>query len=514
VDVVLNSLSGEATEASLELLKPFGRFVELGKRDFQENRQFQARLLRQNVAFFAVDIDQLPVLRPTLARTLLHDVAAALSAGEIRPLAHRAFPFAEIVDAFRLMQGAEHIGKLVLQPDRDAGVAVRRRAELRLHRDGVYIVTGGLSGFGFAIARWLAEHGAGGLALIGRRGNETPGIAARIADLEAMDTSIAVYAADVADEHALAATLDAIRNAGVPIRGVVHAAAEIIDGTAAALSADGIATTMRAKLGGALLLDRLTRDDPLDLFCLFSSATTVVGAPGQGAYVAANAALEALARRRHAERLPALAIAWGPISDAGVLADRPQEREALARRLGTRAMSAERALSALPELLASHLPVVALADVSSSARQSTLPGLAEPMFAELRIEQPETMQQEDWRDRLATLSRLEQRELLATMIADEVRRILRLPAGTIDRSLPLVDLGMDSLTTIELRLALESRFRCDLPLTTIGDGTSISALAARLVERVGPATTAEAEPAHRAVVEAPVTIDVNLAADE
>ncbi len=334
VDVVLNSLSGDAMEASLELLKPFGRFVELGKRDFHENRRLHARLLRHNAAYFAVDVDQMPMHRPELAKKLLDELAAALADGAIRPLAHRCFPFAEIADAFRLMQAGQHIGKLVLAPDDNVGVALSRPAELAIRRDGTYVVTGGLSGFGFATARWLAEHGAARLALIGRRGMDTPGVAEHLAELTALGATVSVHAADVADGDSLAAALDDIRCHG-PVWGIVHAAATIVDGMADTLSLADAETVLRVKLGGAVLLDRLTRDDPLDLFWLFSSATTIVGAPGQGAYVAANQAVEALARRRRAEGRPALAIQWGLIADAGRLAERPSELEALARRLGS-----------------------------------------------------------------------------------------------------------------------------------------------------------------------------------
>ncbi|HTZ34916.1 MAG TPA: zinc-binding dehydrogenase, partial [Stellaceae bacterium] len=207
VDVVLNSLHGAAAEASLELLKPFGRFVELGKRDLVENRPLRTRPLRRNISYFTVDVDQLAAERPSLARRLLAELAAALAAGAIRPLAHRAFAFAELADAFRLMQAAQHVGKLVLVPG-EAGrlpVAVAPPPGFALHPDGCYVVTGGLAGFGFAAARWLAGHGARRLALIGRRGAATPGAAERVAELAALGAVVSVHAADVADAAALAA---------------------------------------------------------------------------------------------------------------------------------------------------------------------------------------------------------------------------------------------------------------------------------------------------------------------
>jgi phthiocerol/phenolphthiocerol synthesis type-I polyketide synthase C len=384
VDIVLNSLSGEAMEDSLGVLKPFGRFLELGKRDFYLNRRLALRPLRQNISYFAIDIDQLPVARPDLAAALLGEVSAALADGAIRPLAHRCFPFAAAGEAFRLMQASGHIGKLVLLPNGNAGVRLRRADEFALRPDGTYLVTGGIGGFGFAAAQWLARGGAGAIALVGRRGAATPGAAERVAELRALGADdVRLYAGDVADPASLAAVLAEIRATQPPLRGVVHAAAAIVDGLAAELDDTAIAATLRPKLGGAILLDRLTRDDPIELFVLFSSATTLLGAPGQAAYVAANLALEALARQRRASGLPAVAIGWGPIADAGYLAERSAARDGLARRLGARPLAAAAALAALPALFASGLSTAAVAETSWSEARRHLPILAAPLFAEL-----------------------------------------------------------------------------------------------------------------------------------
>src|SRR5207302_702664 len=183
VDVVLNSLSGEAMEQSLSVLKPFGRFLELGKRDFYLNRRIHLRPMRQNISYFAIDVDQLPVQRPDLARALLAEISAALQEGAIRPSAHRRFPFGEIDDAFRLMQSSGHIGKLVLEPMANAGVRLRDPLPFTLSPDGTYLVTGGLSGFGFEAARWLVQNGARSIALLGRRGIATPGVVEKVQEL-------------------------------------------------------------------------------------------------------------------------------------------------------------------------------------------------------------------------------------------------------------------------------------------------------------------------------------------
>ena len=480
VDIVLNSLSGEAMERSLELLRPFGRFLELGKRDFYLNRRLHLRPLRQNLSYFAIDVDQLPLRRPALARSLLAEVSALLDEGAIRPLAHRVFRYSEIDDAFRLMQSAGHIGKLVLVPDADIELRLRQPREFALRRDGTYLVSGGLDGFGFEAARWLAARGAGAIALLSRRGRQTPGCEDRVAELRAAGVAVGIYRGDVADRVALAGVLDQIRATQLPLRGVVHAASAIDDRLTADIDPAGIDAVLRPKLDGALALDALTRNDPIDLFVLFSSATTLLGAPGQGAYVAANMALEALARRRHAEGRPALAVAWGPIEDAGYLARRPETRDALARRLGAKPIPAAQALATLPAMLASGLPVVGCAEANWSDARRFLPVLATPLFSEILSKGDLSAGDEALADRLRSLDSEAALILLKTVVAEEAARILRLPAGSVDPARPLSQMGMDSLMAVELRLALEARLRIDLPLVSLAEGTSVASIAARL----------------------------------
>ena len=486
VDVVLNSLSGEAMERSLEVLKPFGRFLELGKRDFYLNRRLHLRPLRQNVSYFAIDIDQLPRHRPALARSLLTEVSALLETGAFRPLAHRVFRYSQIDDAFRLMQASGHIGKLVMVPDGDGELSVCEPPIFRLRHDGTYLVTGGLEGFGFAAARWLAEHGAGALALLGRRGFETPGCKARVAELIAAGVDVRVYRGDVADRTSLAAVLSDIRATLPPLRGVVHAAATIGDRLTAGIDSAGIHAVLRPKLDGALALDEMTCDDPIEVFLLFSSATTLLGAPGQSAYVAANMALEALARLRQARGQPALAVAWGPIEDTGYLAQRPKMREALARRLGAIPISAAQALEALPEMLASGLPVVVFAAADWGAARRLLPVVASPLFSEIRYTSNLSASDEALADRLRRLDPEAAHSLLQRVVGEEAARILRLPSGGVDPTRPLSQLGMDSLMAVELRLALEGRLHIDLPLVSLAEGTSVASIAARLGSALAP----------------------------
>ncbi|WP_158601099.1 zinc-binding dehydrogenase, partial [Teichococcus wenyumeiae] len=172
VDVVLNSLAGAAMERSLELTKPFGRFVELGKRDFFENTRVGLRPWRRNLTYFGVDVDQLPKARPDLARRLLQGIAQRLADGALHPLPHAVRGPAEVEAAFRTLQASTQIGKLVLVPPQ--GEAGATPAEWT-PPEGIILVVGGTQGFGFECAKWLAARGASRLALLSRRGGTAPG---------------------------------------------------------------------------------------------------------------------------------------------------------------------------------------------------------------------------------------------------------------------------------------------------------------------------------------------------
>ena len=496
VDVVLNSLAGEAMRRSLGLLRPFGRFLELGKRDFYENSAIGLRPFRHNVTYFGIDADQLPVKQPKLAARLFDDISELFAQGALRPLPHRAFDFGEVESAFRLMQSSGHIGKIVLEPGTALPAARPVTPAFAADREHVYLVTGGLDGFGYEAARWLARHGARKLALLGRRGPATPGAADRLATLTAEGVDARAYACDVADETALAATLATIRADQGAIAGIVHAAVAMDDGLLAQLDAARFRRALRPKLAGADALDRLTRGDPVSLFLLFSSVTTPMGNPGQANYVAANAAIEAIAERRHAEGLPTLAVQWGPIGDAGYLARTQDVSDLLARQLGGQHMTATQALDALPMLLAAGRPVLGMAAVNWGALKGRLPLLASPLFEEIGGSASEEHAEVDLRALLAACTPEEAQARATAMLVEEVARIMKLAPERIEPQRPLTEFGMDSLMAVELRLAVEQRFGISVPLLALSEGATLSAMAARILRGLGSEAS---EPAPEAV---------------
>ena len=484
VDLVLNSLDGEAMERSLGLLKPFGRFLELGKRDVYGNTSIGLRPMRHNISYHLIDVDQLAAQRPAVASEVLQEVAALLMDGRVRPLPRREMPLAQAAEAFRLMQAAGHIGKLVLVPGDAALPVPQAPATFTARADATYVVVGGLGGFGLETARWLARHGARRLALLGRRGVRTPGATDALAALATDGVDARAFTCDAADEVSLETALTAIRCDLGPIAGIVHAAMHLEDGLIASLDVAKFERSLRAKWVAAELLDRLTRDDDLHLFLLFSSVTTVLGNPGQANYVAANAALEAIARRRHRAGLPALAVGWGPIADAGILTRQAGVAEELERRMGAAPMTAAEALDGLPRLLQSGLPVVTYAPMDWNSAKQLLTALQAPAFTWLAQYRENAAPAVDIRAMLAGHDDAEAESLILGLLVEEMASVMRLPADRVDPARPLAEIGMDSLMAVELRLGMEARFGMSLPLFALSDTTTPLSLAGVLARSV------------------------------
>ncbi|MDI4663227.1 SDR family NAD(P)-dependent oxidoreductase [Xanthobacter autotrophicus] len=480
VDVVLNSLAGDAMAASLRLVKPFGRFVELGKRDFLANTAVGLRPFARNLSYFGVDLDQLLAHDPERAKRVMADISDAFGAGQLHPLPYRAVDGENVGEAFRQMQGARHMGKIVVRPQQRGRLAAASRGDLAL-REGVHLVIGGTGGFGLETALWLADQTKGVVAVASRSGARDGEAAARIAAANEAGARIVVEAADARDGDALTALVERLVATHGPLRSIIHTAMVLEDGVVANLTAESLATVLAPKVDGVLALDRITEAHPVDHFVVYSSASAMIGSPGQGAYVAANAFLEGVVRNRRSRGLAGLALAWGAISDAGVIAKQEALGQRLARATGVAGIVSSEALTFLGRLMARGQeagPMAVYAQVNQTAIASQLAVLKTPTFPRLFSATANEAggDGDPLPARLAGLSEDAARDLLGELLAREIAGILRLPAETVDPTAPLSALGMDSLMALELRLTLEKKFGLELPLLAIGSGRTLADL--------------------------------------
>ncbi len=509
VDVVLNSLAGEAINRNFRVLKPFGRFLELGKRDFYENTQIGLRPFRNNISYFGIDADQLMRERPDLTQRLFAEVLDLFNERVFHALPYQAFDARSVVDAFRHMQQARQIGKIVVTyrggiPDTVAAprsaIAWRSKTRLELSAHATFLITGGLSGFGLRTAEWLADRGARHLVLIGRRGAGADEAKTALARLERRGIRILARACDITDRAALKSLLEEVAREMPPLRGVVHSAMVIDDGLIREMNAAQIRAVLAPKVLGAQHLHELTRNLPLDFFVLYSSATTLFGNPGQGNYVAANASLEALARARRAAGLPATCVRWGAIEDVGFLARNTVMRDALQGRMGGSALKSAAAFDVLEAMLLEDRSDVGVLELDWRVLSRFLPSATSSKFVELaRTAGDAEAADEGSHDFKRLLTELSPEALLGIivdMLKAEIGEILRISPHKIDAARSIQQMGLDSLMGVELAVAVESRFGTRLPMMALSDSPTIAKLASWILGQLRGEEAAAAPASH------------------
>ncbi|MET8912650.1 type I polyketide synthase, partial [Micromonospora sp. NPDC004551] len=380
---------------------------------------------------------------------------------------------------------------------------------------GTVLVTGGTGALGAHVARWAAGNGAAHLVLTSRRGDAAPGAAQLRDELAALGVRVTLAACDVADRDAVAALLARLDDDPAPLTAVVHAAglndvAPLLD-----TGLDRLAGVLAGKVAGAVHLDELLGDRPLDAFVLFASIAGVWGSGGQAGYAAGNAYLDALAARRRDRGLAATSVAWGPWADGGMATD--EARRELARR-GLRAMSPADALHALRVAVGRGGAGLTVADVDwatfAPAYASTRP---RPLLADLPEARAAALPAGDapadggaaLRERLLALPREEQDRHLTDLVRAEAAAVLG-HAGP-ERVKPrraFKELGFDSLTAVELRNRLNRVTGLSLPTTLVFDHPDPAAVAGHLRATLVPTADgdAAADPAEVAVRQALATI--------
>ena len=488
VDIVLNSLAGDAMERSMACLRPFGRFIELGKRDYVANTHIGLRPFRRNLSYFGVDIDQLMASRPAIGRDVFNAVMREIENGTFVPLPYSIFNSAMVSTAFHLMQQAGHIGKIVVRPPDPAEIRIPANV-FSINSQGTHLVTGGLGGFGLAAAKWLVDRGARHLVLVGRRGVATEDAKDLIATLVREGVSVLAQSCDVADATQVGALFEKIKRTMPPIAGVIHSAMVLDDTIIDNLTAERFAPVLAPKVSGADHLDQATCGMRLDYFVLFSSVVTMIGNRGQGSYVAANGYLEGLAHRRRKAGLPALAIGWGPITDVGVVARTERMRTDLRKIGGVNGLAAREALDLMALALAEttddpSLAAITIAPHEAAFSADILPILKSPTYHGLVTDQASSnwgpTEKIDLPLLLSTQDIASVRERVAQILVTQLSRVLLFSPEDISRTRPLPEMGLDSLMALEFTMNLEEIFGIPLSLTRSGS-TNLNSLTSEII---------------------------------
>ncbi|MGZ8171920.1 MULTISPECIES: type I polyketide synthase [Methylobacter] len=381
---------------------------------------------------------------------------------------------------------------------------------LPVRQEGHYLICGGLGGLGLLLAKQLVARGARHLTLCGRN-TANPEAAAVIAGLEQSGATIRVRLTDITDAEQVQALI-ATASAEQPLTGIVHAAGMLDDGVLAQFDWPRFRRVLASKTVGLQYLHELSRHLPLDFFIGFSSMASLTGSPAQGAYVAANSFVDALMHQRRAEGLAGLSINWGPWAEVGMAARLDDRQRLRLSSQGINAMSAEDAFRTLDRLWPNPPAQLGIMDIHWPEFLRHFPGATDlPLFESLRqrsdtvasTESEETSQAQ-WIAQLDKTPVARRRTLLSSLISGEINRVL---GAASDRSIAprqrLFDLGLDSLTAVELKNRLSAALTCPLITTLLFDYPTLEALTNHLsmivsisfeaVEVNAPATTSTSD---------------------
>ena len=489
IDIVLNSLAGEFVDASLSLLRPGGRFIEIGKTDIRVQAEVVAAY--PGIVYEAIDLTDRLREEPEGTMARLASLLDEMAAGELKPVPHRVYGFGNSKDAFRELAAARHIGKLVLIPD-------SRRALVR--EEGAYIVTGGAAGIGFAAAEWLAEQRAGRIILLSRRPPD-PEIAARIAQWREKDVDMVAIQGDVGD---MATVRAVVADAGLALCGVIHCANVLDDAPVGRLTWDRFETVLRPKALGAWHLHQATIFHSLDFFVLFSSWAAIAGTRGGANYAAANVALDSLAHQRHHQNLPALSLDWGAWADIGWAA---RVGATIPTWPGFDAMQPKQALKAMSSAMRyARSPQLAIAPIDWLRLAAAFGRSSARVWSDLI--KPNRLRVAPTSDTAASVAKAIADSSPSTVRPTVVSQLQRMAADLlgvddhspwIDPDKPLQDLGLDSILAVDLRNTLARVLGEALPATLLFDHPTINRLADYSIGVILPKQAAAApKPGHEA----------------
>lgn len=456
VDVVLNSLAGDALMVSFKLLAPYGRFVEIGKRDIIENKGLPMEVFNRNASFIAIDLDRMLLDRPEEVRESLQECLESL-AGNRLPLPSETLPASEAERAFRLLGDRSRIGRVNIRYAGESAAVAVEEDKSKIRPDRAYLVTGGTGGLGLSIAQWLVEAGAKRLVLLGRSGMSGGLVQQWAETVKGEGVEILAPPTDISDRDSVQAVFESMHERDWHLAGVFHCALVLEDLRLGDITRENIRRVFAGKVHGARVLESFLETEPeLDFWVAFSSVATLLGNPGQCVYVAANTWLEQLAEKRQKVVKPGMTLLLGYLGDTGVASRSPE----IVRHLesaGLREMDSKRVAAALPELFDLGRPVQGFFDLDWDSWDRLGFSISEwDRFSYLISARAAEEVEARFRELQAEVKAMDAGEraaYLESRIAALLSEVLAIPADRIDPGTPISQLGIDSLMAMEFLAA-------------------------------------------------------------
>ncbi|KAG6446749.1 hypothetical protein O3G_MSEX004583 [Manduca sexta] len=464
VDMVLNSLSDEKLQASVRCLAYRGRFLEIGKFDISNNTPIGMYFFLKETSFHGIMLDYIFDQSFAFRKRLQDLLLSGIESGAVRPLTYCTFEKNEIETAFRYMAAGKHIGKVIIKireeerenrPVRPSSMPLDALPRYMCHEDHVYIVVGGLGGFGLELADWLILRGARKILLTSRRGVTNGYQSSRLRAWAGYGADVQISTHDVTTESGCEEMLK-MANALGKVDAIFNLAVILKDSIFQNQTPDTFKTSFGPKAIATMHLDKLSKKLCPDLkdFVVFSSVSCGRGNAGQTNYGMSNSIMERICEWRKKLGLPALAVQWGAIADVGLVADM-QDEDVQLEIGGTLQQRISSCLLALDKFMKQDAAIVSSIVVAEKKAGGSGCG----------------------------------------NIVDAVAQIMGIKdLKTVSQQVSLAELGMDSMMAVEIKQTLEREFEIFLTAQDIRTLTF-----ARLVEltaqREAAASTSAARPA-------------------
>jgi NADPH:quinone reductase-like Zn-dependent oxidoreductase/surfactin synthase thioesterase subunit/NADP-dependent 3-hydroxy acid dehydrogenase YdfG/aryl carrier-like protein len=493
VDIVLNSLSGEAIYKSIRCLAPYGRFVEIGKTDIYRNSKLGLQPFGNNLSYFGVDVDRLFEQKAQFSGELFQEAIDYFVENKFQAHPTTVFPMSEVRDAFQFMAGARHIGKVIV--DMEGEVQVAPPTEIRFSENGSYLLTGGCSGFGLAVADWMTTKGATNLVLMSRSGPKTDHEKKVIDDMRERGVNVMIAKGDVSIGADVERIMKEVKDQMPPLKGIQHAAMVLDDGSIPEIDQERYLKVFKPKAVGCWLLHEATKEMELDHFVLYSSISSIYGNPGQVSYVGGNSFLENFAQFRRSRGMTAMTINWGVLGDVGFVA-RSGNVGGLLYKQGWKTFTLEQSTDVLEQMLLTN-PVQRVATDSDwemvgnfyphSAKTSRFGHLIKEK--ELSAGSGSGAGDSGLSTSLKELGPDEQVEVLLTHLRDTFARVLGSSSEKVDPNEPVTKYGLDSLMANQIRNWIQSSVAVDYSMMRIMKGPTLMEMTEQILDELNGQVT-------------------------
>ncbi|KAG9235384.1 polyketide synthase [Amylocarpus encephaloides] len=507
VDIVINSLAGDILRATWECVAPFGRFAEIGLTDIESRARISMGIFARSARFEAIELNYMQKTDMGRIEDLFkRAMGSVLGQGLKRSTPIRTYSISQVQDALRYMQSGKHIGKLVVEShDNDVVPVVQPpKTAAKFSSDASYVVSGGFGGLGIEIIRWMVHQGARNLIVTSRRGAAGEAAETLVAELQNKGVNIATPACDITDGKALDGVISSCLSHMPPVRGCIQASTILSDNTFSNMTLDQWESTLSVKVSGTWnlweTLSSKNADSTLDFFVMFSSMASIIGNPGQTNYAAGNSYQDALARHLSSQGHNAVALNVPMMSDAGMVATKPQLMQYLFS-IGWSHMSAEELIAGLDFYCR---PLSENKDMTADQAQ-VVPRLWLPQYSAAEGAVQPTWQHEPRFNHMvlhgfnsgdtsakqgsgkgstaahlsAAKSTQEAEKVVLDALLEKLTKVLSVDMAELDPSRPMHAYGVDSLVAVELRTWMAKEIGSDVSVFEMTSGQRIGQLAAK-----------------------------------